>query len=138
MKKRDFIYTKRVGLAGMLLVVTSFIAADEFSEADLKGWKAEYMKSVDEGREHFTDANLGENSVACAQCHPNAANTHPETYPKFQKQLGRVVTIGEMINWCIINPLEGKKIALDSKKMVSLIAYITHERRNVPLEAGKH
>jgi hypothetical protein len=29
---------------------------------------------------------------------PNAANTHPETYPKFQVQLRRVALMREMIN----------------------------------------
>lgn len=138
MKERNFIHAALSVLVLMLAIMTSSASADEFSEADLKEWKAEYMKVVNTGRKNFTDGKLGENGVACAQCHPNAANTHPETYPKFQKQLGRVATIGEMINWCIFNPLEGKNMALDSKKMVSLIAYITHERRNVPLDAGKH
>ena len=26
----------------------------------------------------------------CSQRHPNVANTHPESYRKFQKQLGRL------------------------------------------------
>ena len=112
--------------------------ADQFTQSDLDAWEAEYKKAVKEGRKHFTDGNLGSNGLACAQCHPNAANTHPETYPKFQKQLGKVVTIGEMINWCIRNPLEGKNLALDSKKMVSIIAYTTEERRKVKLDPGKH
>jgi thiosulfate dehydrogenase len=138
MKERELIHKILGTLVIMLAVMTSSAFADEFSEADLREWGSEYMKVVNTGRENFTDAKLGKNGVACAQCHPNAANTHPETYPKFQKQLARVVTIGEMINWCLFNPLEEKKMALDSKKMVSLIAYITHERRNVPLAAGKH
>jgi thiosulfate dehydrogenase len=83
------------------------IHADEFSEADLKRWEEEYMSVVDKGRDLWVDPKLGTNGVACAQCHPNAANTHPETYPKFQKQLGKVAPIRDMINWCIRNPLEG-------------------------------
>ena len=57
------------------------------------------MTVVKKGRELWTSAELGTNGVACAQCHPNAANTHPETYPKFQKQLGRVIALRDMINW---------------------------------------
>lgn len=122
-------------------VCISFVSsanADQFTQSDLDVWQAEYKKAVNEGRQHFTDGKLGTNGLACAQCHPNAANTHPETYPKFQKQLGKVITIGEMINWCIRNPLEGKNLDLDSKKMVSMIAYITEERRKVKLDPGKH
>jgi thiosulfate dehydrogenase len=76
--------------------------------------------------------------VVCAQCHPNAANTHPETYPKFQKQLGRVGMLWEMINWCLRNPLEGAELAPDDPVMIALQAYITRERKGVALEPGKH
>ena len=96
------------------------------------------MSVVQKGRELWTSPALGTNDVACAQCHPNAANTHPETYPKFQKQLGRVIALREMINWCLQQPLEGKPLALDDPKMVALEAYITYERRGVPLAPGKH
>ena len=112
--------------------------ADEFSQEDLKRWESEYMTVVKEGRQVFTDGKLGTNGVSCAQCHPNASNTHPETYPKFQKQLGKVVPIWEMINWCIRNPLEGKNLAADDPRMVALQAYILHERRGVKLQPGKH
>lgn len=112
--------------------------ADEFSQEDLKRWESEYMTVVKQGRQVFTDGKLGTNGVACAQCHPNASNTHPETYPKFQKQLGKVVPIWEMINWCIRNPLEGKNLAADDPRMVALQAYILHERRGVKLQPGKH
>lgn len=137
---QSFTFTNKIAVLSILALFTLIpsVYADQFSEAELKVWKGEYMNAVKEGRKNFTDGKLGENGLACNQCHPNASNTHPETYPKFQKQLGRVVTISEMINWCISNPLEGKNLGLDSKKMVSLIAYITQERRNVKLNPGKH
>jgi thiosulfate dehydrogenase len=111
---------------------------DEFSQAELTRWEGEYMTVVKNGRELFTDAKLGSNGVVCAQCHPNAANTHPETYPKFQKQLGKVASLWEMANWCIRNPLEGKDLAADDPRMTALLAYMTFERRGVKLEPGKH
>ncbi len=76
--------------------------------------------------------------MACAQCHPNAANTHPETYPKFQKQLGRVIALREMINWCLQQPLEGQPLGLDDPDLIALEAYATWERRGVELAPGKH
>ncbi|MGR9101271.1 MAG: cytochrome C, partial [Gammaproteobacteria bacterium] len=75
--------------------------ADEFTEEDLTRWKDQFAATVRQGRQLWTSPDLGSNGVACAQCHPNAANTHPETYPKFQKQLGKVAPIWEMINWCL-------------------------------------
>ena len=120
------------------LIIGLELNADEFTEKELQSWTSEYQIVVKEGRQHFTSPTLGTNGVACAQCHPNAANTHPETYPKFQKQLGKVITIAEMINWCIANPLEGKRLDQKGKKMTALITYITDERRGVALDPGKH
>jgi cytochrome c len=114
------------------------VRADEFTEEDLKRWEAEYMSVVEKGRALWVDGNLGTNGVACAQCHPNAANTHPETYPKFQQQLGRVATLREMINWCLQQPLEGVPLELDSAEMVAIEAYVAYERRGVAMAPGKH
>jgi len=130
--------TQTVLLATLLSAVCLPLAADEFSSGDLKAWKQDYMKVVNKGREAFTDSGLGSNGVVCAQCHPNGANTHPETYPKFQKQLGQVAAMWQMINWCIKNPLEGKELAADDERMIALQAYITHERRGRKLAPGKH
>jgi thiosulfate dehydrogenase len=114
------------------------LTADEFTKEDLARWDKEYMSVVQKGRELWTSPALGTNNVACAQCHPNAANTHPETYPKFQQQLGRVIALREMINWCIQQPLEGKPLPLDDPRMVAMEAYVMYERRGVPIAPGKH
>lgn len=121
---------------GCLLLVD--VQSDDFSSADLSRWNTEFTTVVKQGRKLFTDPALGKNGVVCAQCHPNGANTHPETYPKFQKQLGRVVPLWEMINWCISNPLEGEVLTANDPKMAALQAYITHERRGVEMAPGKH
>jgi len=116
-----------------------FIAyADPFTEADLKKGNEAYMAAVKEGDSLFHSSKLGKNSVSCDMCHPNGSNAHPETYPKFQKQLGKVVGLRDMINWCIQNPLEGTPLAADDPKMIALEAYITYERRGVKLDPGKH
>ncbi|MBS1152950.1 MAG: cytochrome [Myxococcaceae bacterium] len=112
--------------------------ADEFTKQDQERWEKEYQTVVAKGRELWTSPKLGTNNVACAQCHPNAANTHPETYPKFQKQIGKVITLAEMINWCLRNPLQGKPLALDDPKMIAIEAYVAEERRGVALAPGKH
>jgi thiosulfate dehydrogenase len=131
--------TVAVAAAVVLAVVGGIgIRADEFTKKDQERWEKEYQTVVAKGRELWTSPTLGTNGVACAQCHPNAANTHPETYPKFQQQLGRVIALREMINWCIQQPLEGKPLPLDDPKMVAMEAYIAHERRGVAMAPGKH
>ena len=130
--------------ASLLMVVILMVAgdlmvrADEFTKEDLARWQEEYMSVVARGRELWTSPDLGTNGVACAQCHPNAANTHPETYPKFQQQLGRVAPLRDMINWCLMNPLEGEPLKLDDPDLVAIETYVNYERRGVPMAPGKH
>mgnify|MGYP001824611352 CR=1 FL=1 len=135
-KYRKFSFT--VVFVLLTAIIFVFAYADEFTKKDLERWQKEYMSVVDTGRELWVSPDLGTNGVACAQCHPNAANTHPETYPKFQQQLGKVIALRDMINWCILNPLEGEPLALDDPRLVAIEAYITHERRGVALDPGKH
>ena len=127
-----------VVLAFAMILGEFTIRADEFTKEDVERWRNEYMSVVKKGRELWVSPELGTNGVACAQCHPNAANTHPETYPKFQQQLGRVIALRDMINWCILNPLEGKTLKLDDPRMIALEAYIAYERRGVKMDPGKH
>jgi thiosulfate dehydrogenase len=136
--KTKILTTSVAALVVFAVVVALVVRADEFSKKDQERWEKEYMSVVQKGRQLWTSPELGTNGVACAQCHPNAANTHPETYPKFQQQLGRVIALREMINWCIQQPLEGKPLALDDPRMVAMEAYVMYERRGVALAPGKH
>ncbi|WP_262690516.1 hypothetical protein [Kordiimonas aestuarii] len=136
--KREFL--KSCAVVAAIAISPYGVSADEFDEADLKEWNDAFMSVVEKGRAAFTDPTLGgsKNGVVCAQCHPNGANTHPETYPKFQQQIGRVITLQEMANWCIQNPLEGTPLKVDDPQMTALITYMTFERRGVALDPGKH
>jgi thiosulfate dehydrogenase len=137
--KKEIVASGLAAIVGLSLSFGSATArADEFTQQDVERWTGQFMEVVAQGRALWTDGKLGTNGVACAQCHPNAANTHPETYPKFQKQIGKVITLPEMINWCLRNPLEGQPLALDDPKMTAMVAYVTYERRGVKLEPGKH
>jgi cytochrome c len=86
---------------------------------------------------HSGDRLKSEIAVSCDMCHPHAANTHPETYPKFQPQLGRVALLRDMINWCIEHPVRGQVLAPDSAEMRALEAFITAQRKGTPLDYGK-
>ncbi len=110
-----------------------------FSQRDEAIWAASTQAFVEEGNRVFHDADLlgGTVAVSCDMCHPDASNTHPETYPKYQVQLGRVALLRDMINWCIENPVRGKPLADDDPKMRAMEAYIYAKRKGTPLEYGK-
>jgi len=111
-----------------------------YTERDILMWAREAEKMVVEGSRIFHSADeLGSTvAVSCDMCHPDGSNTHPETYPKFQTQLGRVVLLRDMINWCIESPVRGKRLEPDDPKMRALEAYIYAQRKGTPLEYGKH
>lgn len=122
----------------VVLALALPVVADEFDEDDTERWEMEFEAVVEEGDKLFHGGLGNRNTVSCDQCHPNGANTHPETYPKFQQQLGRVAELFEMINWCIQNPLEAEKLAADDPRMIALQSYIAVERKGVALDPGKH
>jgi SoxA/TsdA, cytochrome c domain len=111
-----------------------------FHERDYKIWKAQTDAFVKYGDKVFHNAALLGSTigVSCDMCHPNAANTHPETYPKYQVQLQRVALLRDMIDWCIENPVKGRTLAPDDPKLRALEAYILAQRKGVPLDYGKH
>ncbi len=111
-----------------------------FTERDKKIWQDSTDALIAEGKRIFHDASLlgSTDAISCDMCHPDAANTHPETYPKYQVQLGRVALLRDMINWCIENPIRGKPLADDDPKMKALEAYILSQRKGTPLDYGRH
>ena len=115
-------------------------AYGNFTKIDVLTWARETEKAVAEGSRIFHSADaLGSTvAVSCDMCHPHAANTHPETYPKFQTQLGRVALLRDMIEWCIENPVRGEHLEPDSPTMRALEAYIMAQRKGVEMNYGKH
>lgn len=96
----------------------------------------ETAKAIQRGAELWGDRTLGTNGMACTMCHPDATVTHPETYPKYKQQLGRVVSLQEMINWSIQGPLQGRPRELGSEELVALEAYINDQNRGQVMDMG--
>jgi thiosulfate dehydrogenase len=111
-----------------------------FTDRDYKIWKNETDKFVAEGKRIFHDTKElgGTIGVSCDMCHPDASNTHPETYPKYQVQLQKVALLRDMIDWCIENPVKGKAFSPNDPKLRALEAYIYAQRKGTALDYGKH
>jgi cytochrome c len=109
------------------------------TKEDVLVWQNETVKFAVEGSRIFHNGDeLGSTiAVSCDMCHPHAANTHPETYPKFQPQLGRVALLRDMINWCLQHPVRAPQLAADDPKMRALEAYIYAQRKGKALDYGR-
>ena len=84
------------------------------------------------------NVKLSTTGMACAMCHPMASDTHPQSFPKFQAEMGKFATLRDMINWCIEKPNQGEKIDPESDAMKALEAYITWSNTGSVLVPGKH
>lgn len=115
-------------------------AGRNWEERDLLIWERETERMVVAGARIFHSADeLGSTiAVSCDMCHPDASNTHPETYPKYQTQMGKAVLLRDMINWCVEHPVRADPMAEDDPRMRALEAYIYAQRKGTPLSYGKH
>ncbi len=104
--------------------------SSKFTRRDSLIWERELKAMIEEGYKWFHDPSLGTNGISCDMCHPDAADTHPETYPKFQIQLKKIALLRDMINWCIENPMEGQPLKEDDPRMKAMEAYIIWARAN--------
>lgn len=120
------------------LPMTLAHGGQEHTKRERQVWKAEEDNLIATGYKLFHSQLTGTNGISCDMCHPDASNTHPETYPKFQTQLKKVALLRDMINWCIEKPLEGKTLSGDDETMKALEAYILSTRKGTAIDYGKH
>ncbi len=86
-----------------------------------------YKKVVERGEFLWNDTRLGTSGTSCASCHPNGALLNAKPYPKHVKMTEDIVTLDQMINFCMINPMKAKPLAWNSQKLTALAAYVTEQ-----------
>ena len=120
------------------LVSTAAQAREPFTPAELKAMEDKLLTSVNRGFDiwHGGRADTANNGLACANCHPDAAATNPQTFPKFMPMFNKVVPYREMVNWCIANPQGGKALDVNGDDMTALEAYSYYLHRGRTIETG--
>ena len=98
--------------------------------------KEETDKVIQRGQMLWKDRQLGTNGQNCNMCHPDGSATHPETFPKYKQQFGRVATVQEFINWCLVAALRGESQEIGSDVLTALEAYQAHASRGQIMEIG--
>jgi cytochrome c len=133
---------KTVLLTTAVLVV--FAVAGAFAQKEKEAEKMpdpkmEWKASVDRGMALFGDPKLGTSGQTCNTCHMKGGTMDGKmgdmsikafdavhaTYPKYWGMAKKVMTLDQVINWCIMNPLQGKPLAWDDQKLADLAAYIS-------------
>lgn len=72
------------------------------------------------------------NKMNCTNCHQDAG-TKPfafslmlshEKYPQYRAREGKVLSLAERVNNCVMRPHSGKPLPLDSKEMLAFLSYL--------------
>lgn len=127
--------------ASALLGVTAFSTATSaypFTEEQLKEQEAALLEKVDKGYHlwHGSNPSMTTNGLACGNCHPDAAASNPQTFPKWVPMFGEVVPFREMVNWCVANPQLGEKLDVNGDDMTAMEAYAFYLHRGLPIQPG--
>jgi len=95
--------------------------------------RARHLKSTKKLRKMagrlWKDTSLGTAGVSCSTCHPNGAGLKKKPFPKYVKMPNDIVTMDQMINYCVLNPMKGKALAWNSQEMTALAAYVAANMR---------
>ncbi len=103
---------------------------------------------IKKGKRLFDSSELGGNGAACADCHSKKSNAarikEPidlkgivAYYPKFRPHFGRVVTLEQQINHCIVDTMEGPSLALDDTRIVELYCYLAEISQGTKISVAK-
>ncbi|MBI5237543.1 MAG: hypothetical protein HY887_03880 [Deltaproteobacteria bacterium] len=79
----------------------------------------------DEAIRLWKDTSLGRAGVSCSTCHPDGSGLKREPFPKYIKMADDIVTLDQMINFCMMNPMKGKPLSWNSVEMTALAAYVS-------------
>lgn len=122
----------------VLATATLVTAREPFTKDELKVMDEKLTQSAKRGYDMWygARADMSSNGLACANCHPDAAATNPQTFPKYMPQADRVMAYREMINWCIENPQAGKAMDVSSSDMVALESYSYYLHRGIAIQTG--
>jgi len=102
------------------------------NQTDIKPIRSEHFKSREEllalGEKLWNDENLGESGLACMTCHEDHESLHLDRYntwrwPHYVGMPKDVMTLDQMINFCIMNPIDGKPFEFGSYKMTAMVVF---------------
>lgn len=121
----------------LLMVFAALSSAQEMGK--MKADPGQELKNASaRGKTLFMDASLGTNGMSCNSCHagggmkagkmgemeiPPFAQVGKK-YPMYFKMAEKVMTLDQVINFCITTPMKGKALAWDDQKIADLAAYI--------------
>jgi sulfur-oxidizing protein SoxA len=112
----------------------------EFQSADVRALQADDfgnpgMLWVERGTALW-NAPRGERNNACASCHGEAAVSMKGVaarYPAYVSSLGRVASVEQRINACVVDNQKAKALAPESQELLALTALVARQSHGTPI-----
>ena len=99
-----------------------------------------FQQAADAGKKMWGDESLGTAGVSCLSCHADHELLNlgkNQNFPHYVNMVGDVVTLDQMINYCMINPMKGKQFDKNSKELTAMAAYFRAYRMQYMREHKK-
>lgn len=130
-------------ISTFLMLVSFFMSVEAFAQnaagaATVR--PAGYKPRVGDpkaGEKSFNDKKLSTNAMACATCHANNAaftdsfaKPYPHKVAMAHDDLGiQSIHLDEMIQACMVMPMQAKPLPWNSKELADLTAYVTQVQK---------
>lgn len=114
---------------------------------DLDGKEDPLSEAIKRGYTYVNESNttLDEyvgNQLSCTSCHAGAGIGEASSLvgvtavsPEYNPRAGKVMSIEDRINGCMVRSMNGEKLPLDSQEMRDMVSYLTYISKDVPVGA---
>jgi thiosulfate dehydrogenase len=115
----------------LIRVDTTQIPNDKFGAAVRYGRALMFNTAYYIGPNGINGKYLG-NKMNCTNCHQDAGTklfsfnllASHENYPQYRAREGKILTLAERVNNCVMRPHSGKPLPLDGIEMVAFLSYL--------------
>ena len=86
----------------------------------------DYSAMLKMGKKLWNNEKLGKIGMSCMSCHADHEALNLDevgTFPHYVAMPDRVVTLDQMINFCMVTPMETDPLPWDSVKMTAMASY---------------
>jgi cytochrome c len=104
----------------------------------------DFQSLVKKGKALWNDENLGKSGMSCMTCHEDYASLNLDKkgamhWPHEVKMPGDILTLDQMINFCMINPMQTKQLDPNSIEMTAMAAYyFEYAKSHMKMKGKKH
>ncbi|MBI4665183.1 MAG: hypothetical protein HY751_02100 [Nitrospinae bacterium] len=86
----------------------------------------DYEKLVSMGKKLWNSEALGTSGLSCMSCHADHENLNLDKvkgWPHHVKMTGDILTLDQMVNYCMLNPMAANPLDPNSVEMTAMAAY---------------